>query len=944
MLATENKSIIDFLRGGGEMGELIRNYDWSNSSIGTPDRWSPSLLTTLSIILHSRFPMFLFWGTNHLCFYNDSYRPSLGVNAKHPRILGMPAKEAWPEIWDFIGPMIRDILSGGDATWYENQPLPLFRNGAMENVFWTFSYSVVCDESGCPAGVFVTCVETTREVKYEQQLRDSADKLQFAIDAAELATWDLEPGTGRLISNERLQSWFGIEPGEEINLSVPLDAIIPGDRERVVEALNRAANYESGGKYNEQYTIIHPVTHQKRIIRAKGLARFNENQEAVLLNGTLQDVTEQATIEKVLKDMNARLELVSNTVPALIFYLDHQQRYVSYNDAYMNWFGINARELIGKTAKEFLGDEFYKKIAPYLNRAYLGEQVRYEVNVPHHSGSTKKWLSVVYTPHVDDGVVQGVIVHATDITSNKEVEFALRDSEARFRALIEEAPVATCLYVGRDMKIEVINSSMLEYMGRDSSIIGKPLAHALPELIGQPFLESLNQAFLTGETIQTSSSPVEVEHEGKLNTYYFDITLKPVRNSDGEVYGILDMAIDVTKHVLAKKDLEESERALRSFILQAPIAIAILRSKKYVVEVVNKHALEFWGRTSEEVTDLPLFEALPELQTQGFREFFDNIYDSGIPVSLTEHPIEFYRNGKKDLFYFNFLYEVLHGADGKVNGLMAVGVDQTLQAKSRMKIEEAVTDRTKALAEANLLLKQTNQELEQFVYIASHDLQEPLRKLRTYAEMLKLNTVESDETSRGYLDKIASSSARMTQLIRDILEFSELSGVNQFITEVDLNETIEEVISDLELVIDQKKATFNVQKLPVLIANDRQMKQLFGNLLSNALKFSRQNIRPLITITADTLPENEKIERSSLQPLKDYYKITISDNGIGFADEHAQKIFEIFRRLHGKSRYEGTGIGLALCKKIVSNYQGDIWANSVEGKGSNFFVALPCAL
>ena len=319
--------------------------------------------------------------------------------------------------------------------------------------------------------------------------------------------------------------------------------------------------------------------------------------------------------------------------------------------------------------------------------------------------------------------------------------------------------------------------------------------------------------------------------------------------------------------------MEENERALRTFILQAPIAIAILRSKDYVVEIVNEHALEFWGRTSEEVTGLPLFDCLPELSSQGFKEFFDGIYDSGVPISLTEHPIEFVRNGKREQIYFNLSYEVLYGADGKVNGLMTVGVDVTLQAKSRIKIEEAVAGRTKELGEANALLKQSNHELEQFVYIASHDLQEPLRKVRTYAEMLKKSIPDTNLDANNYVGQIVDSSKRMTQLIRDVLEFSELSAQNMNFATVQLNELINDVLGDFELLIKQKQATIIVDDLPSLSANYSQIRRLFRNLLSNAFKFAKEDVPPRIRISPQPfLDENQTDGQHCI--------ITIEDNGI----------------------------------------------------------------
>ena len=202
-----------------ECAYIAYSLDWSQHSIGTPDMWPQSLRSTLSIIFNSKFPMFLFWGEELICFYNDAYRPSLGKDGKHPSILGMRGKEAWPEIWLIIQPLIDQVLAGGEATWNEDQLIPIYRNGKIEDVYWTFSYSPVNDESGKPAGVFVTCTETTDKVNAYRRLEDSKDQLAFAIDAARIGTWDYNPRTDHFSANQRLKEWFGLGAEEQVELS-----------------------------------------------------------------------------------------------------------------------------------------------------------------------------------------------------------------------------------------------------------------------------------------------------------------------------------------------------------------------------------------------------------------------------------------------------------------------------------------------------------------------------------------------------------------------------------------------------------------------------------------------------------------------------------------------------------------------------------------------------
>ncbi len=272
---------------------------------------------------------------------------------------------------------------------------------------------------------------------------------------------------------------------------------------------------------------------------------------------------------------------------------------------------------------------------------------------------------------------------------------------------------------------------------------------------------------------------------------------------------------------------------------------------------------------------------------------------------------------------------------------------EDITAKEKEKIElfkskKLLEEKTELLSEAVRKLERSNQNLEQFAYVASHDLQEPLRKIKTFAARLH-DTAKNEKLSNDekiYLNKIVEASNRMSTLINELLSFSKLSNTQNFV-DTDLNEVLNIALKDLELVIQQKKAKINSQRLPVIHAIPLQMNQLFYNLINNALKFSKDNTQPVLHISCEIASAEEKSKYPDLNAHADYCKISFADNGIGFEQEMAEKVFDIFQRLVGRSEYPGTGIGLALCRKIVSNHQGVIFANSHEDKGTVFHVILP---
>lgn len=298
LINSPNAVALKYLEGGGEMGQLTRLHNWEDTVLGLPENWPRSLLTTVSMLLNSRFPMFLWWGDGLVQFYNDAYRPSLGVNGKHPNALGQCGQDCWPEIWPIIKPLIDQVMAGGEATWSEDQLIPIYRNGKLEDVYWTFSYSKVRDDNGDTAGVLVICNETTEKIKSYNNLKQAKTDLELAIEAAELGTWDLNPLTNKFVGNDRLKDWFGLEPADEIELTSALDMIIEADRQQVIDAITRALQKGSDGNYSVIYTVVNPKNKVQRVVKASGKALFDDDGNAYRLSGILQDVTDDYQLQQ----------------------------------------------------------------------------------------------------------------------------------------------------------------------------------------------------------------------------------------------------------------------------------------------------------------------------------------------------------------------------------------------------------------------------------------------------------------------------------------------------------------------------------------------------------------------------------------------------------------------------------------------------------------------
>jgi light-regulated signal transduction histidine kinase (bacteriophytochrome) len=268
-----------------------------------------------------------------------------------------------------------------------------------------------------------------------------------------------------------------------------------------------------------------------------------------------------------------------------------------------------------------------------------------------------------------------------------------------------------------------------------------------------------------------------------------------------------------------------------------------------------------------------------------------------------------------------------------------------IRKKSQQEVEQInsllefkVEERTRDLLQLNKDLENRNSELAQYAYLASHDLQEPLRKIITFIKIIEEKYLKNIPEAKTEMSKVITSSERMRNLINALLSYSKLSSVSLF-TMVNVNEVVKDALADLELTIKEKQAIINVTPLPEIEAIPGQMRQMFQNLLSNALKFSKKGVQPQINIC------HEAVNELSLEAAPDkngkFIRIHISDNGIGLDESYIDKIFVIFQRLHGKAQYEGTGIGLAIVKKIVEKHNGVIGVKSREGEGATFTIVLP---
>lgn len=404
---------------------------------------------------------------------------------------------------------------------------------------------------------------------------------------------------------------------------------------------------------------------------------------------------------------------------------------------------------------------------------------------------------------------------------------------------------------------------------------------------------------------------------------------------DGKPVKMKGSMMDVSQNYLLNQQLKESEKTFRQLIQNAPDAVIVIDNSSKIL-LWNPKAEAIFGWKMDEIIGENFVETIIPIQdieshTNG--NFSLKLTGQQNLLNKTIEITAINKEGKEFFIALSIASSLWNGKQVFISFIRNITKEK--------KIEKELERHRKQLCQKNKELEKMNSELTSFSYVASHDLKEPLRKIKTYSNLIIDKHNESlSSDGKEYIQRIINSAGNMQRLIDDLLAFSQTtSGVKKLET-LDLNVLLEEVENSLKDTIEENNVTITSTKLPTLRVIDFQFRQLLENLIGNAIKYRKTGVKPNITITSSLVSGRSYINEGA-DANKNYQKFLFADNGIGFEQEYATKIFEIFQRLHGKSEYSGTGIGLAICKKIMENHNGFITAQSQVGEGSVFNVFFP---
>jgi PAS domain S-box-containing protein len=639
-----------------------------------------------------------------------------------------------------------------------------------------------------------------------------------------------------------------------------------------------------------------------------------------------------------IQEMEGRFRAIADTAPVLIWLSGPDKLCYFFNKGWLDFTGRTMEQELGNGWAEGVHpDDLERCLAIYVSHFDARKEFSMDYRLRRHDGQYR-WISDKGVPRYTPagtfiGYVGGCMDIHDQITFSEQMETQveertrqLKHSEQFLQSILNTAGNSIASYepirnpAGKIMDFRIVYSNE-DSLGRRTTdgpgIAGKTCREVYPGIFRNGVFEKLVKCIETGHP---DNYQVDVRRDG--NIYWFDASIEK-----------LDDSVTVTTRNISEE-------------LKSDLRLKDLNRKLKIQNSIFKHSEEnanigsyAWNVTTNELECSDNLYRLIGYQPQEFTPSFEQFLSFLHPEDRHQAIRDGIRAYETKVVVQN-TYRVI-AKSGDIRHFRLSG-NFIREGENHLMIG-ALQDVTKdnelsdALHKKNMELRRNNEELASFSYVASHDLQEPLRKIRAFSSrIMEKESKHFSESTKDYFARIIAASVRMQKLIEALLSYSGTTGVNFKFVEVDLTGIADEVKSDLEELITEKNATVEVERLPVLPVIPVQFYQLLQNLIGNGIKYSSPDRKPVVRVTHEIVEDE-----NGLGP---FCRLSVTDNGIGFDQRYENRIFDLFQRLHGKNEYEGTGIGLAICKKIAQNHHGYITAEGTPGVGSAFHVYIPTSL
>lgn len=935
---------------GGELFNKLQDY--FNLDVDSLD---PGLRLNLYGISIATVPSAVIWG-DALIYTNAHFAKNFDSGSGNDK---KTLSGIFGDSWSIVKNLIDQVKLTGDPVLQKEFCLNRGGIAKLRHRSYTLTISpILPSERNMPIpGVLLSCHENADNLADGLQQQAGDKNFEHIIRQSPVGVLLLRSEEMVVeVINDACAILFGHTPSDLINH--PLFDIVPEAAEAFKNIIKTVLlTGKSFSLYEHRYTVF--IDGQKK----PGFANMifqpyghrGGRQPGVMV--VCYDVTDLVGAARRLTNSEKKFrDVIAKAPVSMALFVGREMIIEEPNGAFIDLLGKGS-EIRGKKLKDVVPEletenpSFLKILDQVFVSGKVHQTSETQVKIVKNGALTSNYYDFTYTPLFDEsGEVHSILEIAVDVTDRVKAKMKIQESEKNLRRIILQAPVAMCILKGPFFIVEIANEQMYELWGlKADQLQGKPIFDILPHARKDGFGASLKSVFETGEAVHAYEVPVLLPGNGVIETKFVDFVYEAFRNDDQQIEGVMAVAIDVSEQVKARLEIQSAEAKARVAIESAGLGtyeLDLASEEVWTSERFN----EIWG-----VNDKLPRNALASLIHPDDLQHREQAHRDALVSGNLHYEA---RLIKKNGFYqwVRVKGKVIYDEFSKPRKLVGVIQDITEQKNFTEELSRQVQERTEELqalneeivatneelSEANVDLIRANTELEQFAYVASHDLQEPLRKIQLFSNIItQRHSGEIGEATLSYIHKISNSANRMSYLIRDLLDYARLSANNDLVTSVDLNEILQSVLIDFEVVIQQKQAIVKAEQLPVIEAIRLQMNQLFYNLISNSLKFGKKGQKLELSITSEPLSQDELKLYPSLRSTNHYVRLVFADNGIGFSQQYAEQIFTVFQRLNDKSLYGGYGIGLALCRKVVENHGGIIHASGIENLGATFYVILP---
>lgn len=915
---TQQQYDFQFL-GDSKNAHIIRSTDWEKKFFPHPSEWDQILHATLNLVINSSSAKCLLWGRNLVQFYNDSFEELFSTGSRIG--IGDEFNFDYHKKDPRIGMLLDNVFKGKS-----------FKIGDVYSAGYnlSFDFQPVFTDAENVGGILVSVYQD------EDIFNDSFIN---AVSQDAVSAQAVISGSRLLIENSTRQFYeiFGLDKQLSLKKKSLFDIVPLFDNTDFRELVENVRQSKEGATI-----VLYEENNFKTAVKVK-LEAFQRNHRVIGMVLCCEEINlfDTRNYADDIKNLGNVFESIDSfDVPAVYIKGDNYQLNY-FNHKFIQEFGV--RDHLGEVLDQSLFSlmpnlRFGKFHSDVLSSFKHGKYTIDDENYFSIRIVKLQYYAYRITPVYQDNSVTGLMVELENITEEFHLKNQISKSIERQKNAIESGDFGTYDWDFKNKEFYLSKKAREIFGLSDDYIVHKDFFK------GQILFEDSeiqNQAFK--ECFETGNLNYSARFHRLDNTIIwlkissimeFDENKMPLKMS-GTILDISEEKFlqQSLENEILKRTLELNKKEIQIHNLEHRYLKMLEEVEDYVILFLDKN-----GRVLNCNKGAYKIKGYKENEFIGkhIRIFFTELdKNNKLPEKILKKTIgqgRFVEENwkvRKDgsLYWANMVITALYDESNNVTGFSILERDLT---ESKI-----VEDKMKQYTQE---LEFQNKELEQFAYVASHDLQEPLRKIQTFTSMLQNNLNDSDSVAL-FLDKIKLSANRMSELIQAVLNYSKLNKLNHFDNEVDLNTIIEQCKDDFELVIREKNAVIRYEEIPKIKGIKLQLSQLIFNLISNSLKFN-ENI-PNIRIYNKMMEKEEILSFSELNPDKKYIELKFEDNGIGFEKTYEQQIFVMFQRLHDKQSYKGTGIGLALCKRIVENHKGIIYTESELGKGSTFYIVLP---